>query len=100
MLQDNFSDLAIMDTLDRDFDAQNEVAVGLALADRVVTLPNLFDENGNPLKIDPRDGLSPGELYAIGRSASNTETKDQALTIMSASIDRIKKQMLRDAKNN
>lgn len=99
-------DVDIINSLNSDYNAQNSVAKGLADSKcNSISLPNLFndaDASGNMsnVTISAKDGLSPGDLYAVGRSAANTETKDQALTLTPTKIDTIVKSIERDAKQS
>lgn len=92
-------DVLIMNALDDDWNAQNALAVGLANHGTAVALPNLIDPTtGENVTINAADALDASELNAVARSGANTETRDQALTIMQQKIDAFARQVIKDQK--
>lgn len=81
----------IYDGLADDFRRQNDVARGLAARSASVYLPGL------DVTINASDGLDASELFLVGQSSSNIETRDQALTLMPQKIDSIVKSLLKYA---
>lgn len=94
---------AIKNALEADNQGMNNVAAALvstATNGTDVVLPNLYDASGNALHITVggKTEIGAAELFAIGRSGSVTEIKDQTLTLAPQKIDTFTKNAVRDAK--